>query len=140
MNHECFDKFKKLIIVEGEFRRHEAVNLLWCAQFSLRFQEDDDVCVWKPSLLKLYGIEEPSHGTKYAILDVIDEGLKLGMEDAHHQVRTIRSLLARQQCILNLRPTGVGSHGHKKIPSSKVAIDGQGILAMLLHVSGASSK
>ena len=140
MNHECFDELKELVIKEGELRRHEAVNVLRSAQLGMGLQEDDDVCMWKPPLLKLNGVKEAIDSTKDAIFDLLDEGLKLGMKDTHHHIRAIRSNLARQESMQDVRPLGICSHGHKEISPSKVWVDGQGILAKLLHVSGAPRK
>jgi hypothetical protein len=140
MNHECFDEFKELVIKEGELRRHEAVDVLWSAQLGMGLQEDDDVCMWKPPLLKLNGVKEAIDSTKDTILNLLDEGVKLCMEDTHNHIRAIRSSLARQESMEDVRPLGICSHGHKEITTSKVAIDGQGILAVLLHISGASRK
>ena len=45
-------------------------------------QKNDDVCMRKPPLLKLNGIEVASHVTESTILDLLDKGVKLCMEDA----------------------------------------------------------
>ena len=96
--------------------------------------------MWKPPLLKLNGVKEAIDIPKDAILDLLDEGMQLGMKDTHNYVRAIISNLARQESIQDVRPLGICSHGHKEISPSKVVVDGQGILAVLLHVSGAPKK
>jgi hypothetical protein len=45
-----------------------------------------------------------------------------------------------KQGILDLWPSRISSHGDKKVSSSKMSIDSQGILAELLHVACAASK
>jgi hypothetical protein len=103
-------------------------------------QKNDDVCMRKPPLLKLNGIEVASHVTESAILDLLDKGVKLCMEDTYHQVRAIRSSLVVKQVIGDFRPLGIGRHGNEEITATKVPVDGKGILTMLLHVSGATNK
>jgi hypothetical protein len=103
-------------------------------------QENDDMGMRKPPLLKLNGVEIASHITQSTILDVLDKGAKLCMEHPHHQVGVIRWSLAMKQVIFNLRPLGIGSHGDKEIATTKVPVDGQSILTMLLQVSRATGK
>jgi len=62
------------------------------------------------------------------------------MEDASDQIRTCRRSLIEEKSILDLRPMRIGSHGDKKITSTKIPIDGQGILAKLLHESSATRE
>ena len=114
--------------------------MLWSAQLGMGLQEDDDVCMWKPPLLKLNGVKEAIDLAKDAILNLLDEGVKFCTEDTHNHIRTIIRNLARQESMQDVRPLGICGHGHKEISPSKVAVDGQGILAVLLHVSGASRK
>ena len=52
-------------------------------------QKDDDVGMRKTPLLKLDGVKVASHVTEYAILEVMDKGPKLCMEDTDDQVRAI---------------------------------------------------
>ena len=94
----------------------------------------------KAAHLKLNGVKVGIDSTQNALLNVLDKGLKLGMEDTHHQVRVIRSRLAIKKCTLNFRLGRIGSHGDKKIPITIVAIDGQSILKMLLHVTCAPKE
>ena len=44
------------------------------------------------------------------------------------------SWLVVKKGILDLRPSRIGSHGDEKISTSKIPVDGQGILTKLLHV------
>ena len=100
----------------------------------MRLKKDNDMGMRKATLLKLNGVEVGINVTQNALLNVLDKGLQLGIEDTHHQVRAIRSRLAIKKCTLNLRPGRISSHGDKEIPTTIVVIDGQGILKMLLHV------
>jgi hypothetical protein len=61
-------------------------------------------------------------------------------EDMNDQVRMIRGRLAWKECRFDLRPCRVGSHGDEKVSSTKIPIDGQGILTELLHVVSAASE
>ena len=45
-----------------------------------------------------------------------------------------------EQFILDFRPSSIGSHGDEKVSSSKISVDGQGILTELLHVACATRK
>jgi hypothetical protein len=103
-------------------------------------QKDDDVGMRKTPLLKLDGVKVASHVTEYAILEVMDKGPKLCMEDTDDQVRAIRCRLSIEQVVYDFRPLGIGGHGDKEIATAKVPVDGQGILTMLLHVPGAAHK
>jgi hypothetical protein len=140
VNHELLYEGKELVVRAGELRRHEAVDLIRSAQLGMGLQKDDDVGMRKTPLLKLDGVKVASHVTEYAILDVTDKGTELRMEDTDDQVRAIRSRLSMEQVVYDFRPLGIGGHGDKEIATTKVPVDGQGILTMLLHVPGAPHK
>ena len=140
MNHELLDELQKLRIVLWKLRRHQTINVLWRVQLGMRLQEDNDVSMRKATLLKLNGVEVGIDVTQNTITDVLDEGVKLGLKGTHHQVRVIRSMLARKECRLHLRPARVGSHGDEQVSTPIVAVDGQGILTELLHVASAARK
>src|ERR1700761_7487038 len=91
-------------------------------------------------LLKLNGVEEGIDFTQHSISDVLYERHELGPEDTHCQVRTIRGMLAWKEVGLNLRPSRIGCHGDKKVSSTIITVDGQGILTELLHVASAASE
>src|SRR5450756_1578978 len=97
------------------------------------FKEDNDVSMRKAPLLKLNSVKEACSFTKHTIFDVLDKGEKLGMEDTCDEIRTLSSCLIMKQGILDLWPSRIGSHGDEKVSSSKIPVDGQGILAELLH-------
>jgi hypothetical protein len=92
------------------------------------------------ALLELNGVQVGIGSTQNSFIDLLNEGSQLGSEDTHHQVRTVRGRLALKECILDLRPGRVGSHGDEEISTSIVAVDGQGILTELLHVASAARK
>lgn len=140
MNHELLDKLKQLRMIDRKLRRHETVYLLWSAQLGMRLEEDNDVSMWKAPLLELNGVKEACNVTKDAIFDISNEGVKLGMEDTCDQIRTLSSCLIVEQFVLDFRPISVGSHGDEKVASSKMPVDGQGILTELLHEACAASK
>jgi hypothetical protein len=94
MDHVPLNEFKKFRIVFRKFRGHETVNVFWRAQLGLRLEEDNDVGMWKATLLKLNGVKKGSHISQYTSLDVRYESAELEIEDANHQVRTIRGRLA----------------------------------------------
>src|SRR6266478_2547829 len=96
-------------------------------------KKDNDVGMRKTPLLEFNGVEVASHITQYAFPEVFDERLELGMKDAHHQVRAIRSCLTLKEGICDFWPGRVGSNGNKKVSSSKVVVDGQGILTLLIR-------
>ena len=50
------------------------------------------------------------------------------------------SWLVVKKGILNLRPSRIGSHGNEKVSTSKVSVDGQGILTELLHITCATRE
>jgi hypothetical protein len=135
MDHELLDKLKQLRIVDRKLRGHEAVNLLWSTQLGMRFEEDNNVSVRKAPLLKLNGVKEARNVTKHTVLNVTNEGVEFGMKDTCDYIRTCSSCLIVKQSVLDLRPCRIGSHGDEKVTSSKVPVDGQGILAKLLHVA-----
>jgi len=140
MNHVLLDELKQLRLILRKLRRHEAVDLLRSTQLGMRLKKDNDVRMRKAPLLELYGIEIASNVTKYAILDVLNEGVKLGMKDACDQVRTLSSCLPVKKLILNFRPGRIGGHGDEKVSTSKMPVDGQGILTELLHEAGAARE
>ena len=70
------------------------------------------------ALLELNGVQVGIVVTQHSFLDVMDEGVKLGFEYMHHQVRTVRGRLALKECILDLRPGRVGSHGDEEMRPS----------------------
>jgi len=140
MDHKLLDQVKQDFIVFRKLRGHETVNLLWSAQLCLRFKKNDDMSMRKATLLKLNGVEISDNLAQNTILDVMNERLKLGMKSANHQVRAITGSLAREEVVFDLRPGRIGSHGDEKVPSTKVAINGQCILTMLLHVASAARK
>ncbi len=106
----------------------------------MRLQKDNDMSMRKAPLLKLNGVKEASSFTKETMLDIINEGVKLGMEDTGDQIRTCRRSLIEEKGILDLRPMRIGSHCDEKISSSKIPVDSQGILAELLHESSATRE
>ena len=57
MDHKLLDEVKQLMIVHGELRRHETVNLLWSVQFGIRLKENNDVRMRKAPLLKLNDVK-----------------------------------------------------------------------------------
>ena len=124
INHELFDKFKQHRMVLRKPRGHEAVNLLWGMQLDMRLENNNDVSMRKAPLLKLYSIKKACNFTKHAILNVFDEGMKLGMKDMCDQVRTLSSCLVVKQLILNFRLGSICSHGDEKVTSFKMLIDG----------------
>ena len=140
MNHVLLNKFKKFRVVFRKFRGHKTVNVFWRAQLGMRLKEDNDVGMRKTMLLKLNSIEEGSHISQYTSFDIRYERIKLEVENANHQVRAIRGRLASKKGLLNLRPGRIGCHSDKEVPSSKEAIDGQGILTVLLHIACAPRK
>jgi hypothetical protein len=140
MNHELLDKLKQLRMILRKLRGHETVDLLWSMQLGMRLEEDNDVSVRKAPLLELDRIKEARNVTKHPILDVFDEGVKLGMEDTRDQVGTLSSCLTIEQLILDFRPGRIGSHGDEKVSSSKMPVDGQGVLTELLHEACATRE
>jgi hypothetical protein len=60
-------------------------------------EKDNDVGMREASLLKLSGVEPSIDITQHSINDVLDERVQLGFEGTHHQVRAIRSSLARKE-------------------------------------------
>jgi hypothetical protein len=133
MNHELFNELKQLRVVHRELRRHEAVHLLWCTQLGMWFKEDNDMSMRKAPLLELNGIKEACRSTKHAIFNVFNEGEKLGIEDTCDKIRTLSSCLVVKQSILNLWPSRIGSHGDEKVSSSKIPVNGQGILTVVAY-------
>jgi hypothetical protein len=81
MDHELLDELKQFKTV------------LWGVQLGMRFQEDNDMGMRKVTLLKLNGIEEGIGFTQH-LCDILYKGHKLGSEDTHCQVSTIRGRLA----------------------------------------------
>ena len=140
MNHKLFDKLKQLRIVHRKLRRHKAVNLLWGTQLGMRLKEDNDMGMRKASLLELNGVKEARNISKDAIFDVMNEGVKLGMKHPCDQIRAHMSWLVIKKGITDFRPSRIGSHGDKKVSTSKIPVDGQGILTKLLHVTCASRE
>src|SRR6266849_3095716 len=140
MNHKLLDKLKQLGMVDRKLRRHETVNLLWSTQLGMRLKEDDDVSMWKAPLLKLDGVKEACNVTKDAIFNISDERVKLGMKDTCRQIGSISRCLIVKQLILDFRPIRICSHGDEKVSSTKMSIDGQGILTELLHITCATRK
>src|SRR5580692_8399469 len=57
VHHELFDQLKQVIIVEGELRRHEAINIFRSVQLDMRLKKDNDVGMRKATLLKLYSVD-----------------------------------------------------------------------------------
>jgi hypothetical protein len=74
----------------------------------MRLKEDNDVSMRKASLLELNGVKKACNFPKNTILNVMNERVKLGMEDTCNQVRTLSSCLIRKQLILNFRPGRIG--------------------------------
>ena len=140
MDHELFNELKQLRIVYRELRGHEAVNLLWSMQLSMRFEKDDNMCMRKAPFLELNCVKKARNITKYVILNVMNKGVKFGMEDMCDQIKTCGSSLTIKQSILNLWPCRIGSHGDEKVSSFKVPINGQGILAKLLYIACATRE
>ncbi len=140
VNHELLDKLKQLGMVDRKLRRHETVNLVWSAQLGMRLKEDDDMSMWKAPLLKLDGVKKACNVPKNAVFDISDEGAKLGMKDTCRQIRSLSRCLTVKQLILDFRPIRIGSHGDEKISTSKMPVDGQGILTELLHVTCAARE
>jgi len=140
MDHKLLDQLKQDFIVFRKLRRYETVNLLWSAQLGIRMKKDDDMGMRKTTLLKLNHVEISKDLSQNTILNVMNERLKLGMKSANHQVRAITGSLAREEVVFDLRLGRIGSHGDEKVPSTKVVIDGQCILTVLLHVASAARK
>src|SRR6266852_3593380 len=62
------------------------------------------------------------------------------MKDTCRQIGSISRCLIVKQLILNFRPIRICSHGDEKVSSTKMSIDGQGILTELLHITCATRK
>jgi hypothetical protein len=62
------------------------------------------------------------------------------MEDPCDQIRMLMSWLVVKKGILDLRPRRIGSHGDEKVTTSKIPVDGQGILTKLVHVTCATRE
>jgi hypothetical protein len=93
MNHEPFDLFKEEGVGIWELRRHQAINILWSAQLGVRLKENNDMGMWKTSLLKLNDVEMTCPSTQCIISDILDKRLKFGMKHSNCQVRAIRWVL-----------------------------------------------
>ena len=98
------------------------------------FEEDNNVGIRKAPLLELNGVKEARNIIKDTILNVMNKRVKLSMKDTCDQVRMFSCCLIVKQSILDLWPGRVGSHCDEKVSSSKIPVDGQGILKQLLHV------
>lgn len=94
----------------------------------MRLEEDNDMSMRKASLLKLNGVKVACYFTKYTIFDVLNEGVKLGMEDTCDQIRTCIRFLIIKKAFFDLWPSRIGSHGDKKVSTFKIPVDCQGIL------------
>jgi hypothetical protein len=140
MNHKLLDEFKQLIIAMWKFRGHKAINMLWGAQLGMRLKKDNNMSMRKATLLELNCVEIGSHITQDTLLNISNKRLKLSMKNANHQVRAIWGSLVIKKCTLNFWPVRIGSHGDEKISSSIIAINGQCILTMLLHIASAARK
>jgi len=68
-------------LINRELRRHKAVNLFWSIQLGMRLEKNNNVSIRKASLLELNGVKKACTVTKKAILDIFNEGVKLGMKD-----------------------------------------------------------
>jgi len=98
------------------------------------------MCMRQAPLLKLDGVEVGRPRPQDALLDVLDEGLKLGIEHMNNQVRAICRCLTMKKCRGDLRPVRIGSHSDEKVASSIMPVNCQGILQVLLHVVSAASE
>ena len=58
------------------------------------------------------------------MFNVMNEGVKLGMEDPCDKIRTLSSWLIIKKGICDFRPSRIGSHGDKKVFTSKIPVDG----------------
>ena len=94
----------------------------------------------KAPLLELNGVEVAINVTKNAIIDVLDKRAKLGMKDMYDEVRTLMSFLNVKEGLCDFWPSRIGSHSNKKVTTTKIPVDGQGILTELLHVTCATRK
>src|SRR5882762_4517641 len=106
----------------------------------MRLYKENNVGMGKTSLLKFNSVEKASHVTQDALFKLFDKVLKLGMKDVYHQVRAIVCSLAIKQGILNFWPGSISCHGDEKVTTSKITIDSQCILTLLLHMTGAARK
>ena len=84
MNHKLPNEVKQLRIVQRKLRRHKAVNLLRRTQLGMGFEKDNDVSMRKAPLLKLNGVKVAIDIPKHTILNVTNEGKKLGMKDTYN--------------------------------------------------------
>jgi hypothetical protein len=94
----------------------------------------------KATLLKLYDIEIGRYFPQHTLGNILKQGLQLGLKHLHHQVRAIKCLLLIHESKSDLRPCWIDSHSDKEITISKIVVDGQCILRVLLHIACTASK
>jgi hypothetical protein len=142
VDHVLLDQLKQLwlSILIRHLSRQQGIHIIWSAQLVVRVEKENHVHVRKATLLELNGVNPSHHYTKTASLDVSNQAIHLGMEDANHQVRAISCSLTFKELPLDFRPVGISSGSEEEVSTSKVAIDGKGILAALLHVASATYK
>jgi hypothetical protein len=71
------------------------LDRVWLAVFG---KEDDNVCMWQPTLLKLNDIDSRNRASQNMVLvNVIDQLLQLDFEHSGYQIRSILRLLSEQQ-------------------------------------------
>ena len=140
VDHELFDGIEEDGTVGGELAGEKAVNIIWSAQLGVVVAIEDSVHVGERALLELYDKDVTDNLSKDSSLYILDELPALGLKHANDEIRTLSGILTWVEGILDLGPVGVGSHGKEEVTTFKAAIDGQGVLELLLHVASAACK
>ncbi len=119
-----------------KFSTDHAVHVLdrvWLAIFS---KEDENVCMWQPTLLKFNDIDSCNRASQNMVLvNVIDQLLQLDFEHSGYQIGSILRLLSEQQRSLDFKPLGIASECNKRIRAAGPSADYHGILIILDHVT-----
>jgi hypothetical protein len=89
------------------------LNRVWLAVFG---NQDENVCMQQPTLLKLNDIDSRNCASQNMLLvNVIDQLLQLDFEHLGYQIQSILRLLSGQQRFLDFRPLGIASECNKRI-------------------------
>jgi hypothetical protein len=135
VDHILFDQLKKLRIVDRKLGREEGIYLLRSSDLGVLVKKYDAMHMGETTLLELDDKHISEGLSKNSILYVLDELLLLCIEGTDDQIRAIGCSLTWEKLVLNLWPCRVCSHGEKEICTLEEAIDGQGILKKLLHLT-----
>jgi hypothetical protein len=118
-----------------KFNIDHAVYILDCVWLIVFGKEDENVCMWQPTLLKLNDIYSHNHAShNMFFVNVIDQLLQLDFEHSGYQIWSILRLLSGQQRSLDLRPLGIINECNKHIQVVGPSINCHGILIILNHV------